>query len=79
MRKSNLANARLIAAAPEMLDALGGVLDFVNEFSYEDVLRNGNHDTRHFCPMCNRTTGHEEECPIPAVQAAYKKARGGAK
>lgn len=73
----NADDATLIAAAPEMFEALGAILDFVNDHCYEDIWRNGDHDTRHFCPMCNCTTGHEQECPIPSVQAAVKKARGG--
>ncbi len=71
------ADARLIAAAPEMLDAIGAVLDFINDFCYEDIWRNNDHDTRHFCPMCNCTTGHEDECPIPLLKLVYKKAKNG--
>lgn len=71
-------DAQLVAAAPEMFEALGAVIESVDE-CFRDIWRGGGHDTQHFCPMCNCTTGHEEDCPIPAVQAAYNKARGGAK
>mgnify|MGYP003439881632 FL=1 len=59
----------------EMLDALLAVADFASE-TYKDVWRNGDHDTEHYCPMCRETTGHTEECPMPLVLNAIKKARG---
>lgn len=69
------ADARLIAAAPEMLDALEAVLESVTG-CFRDVWRGGGHDTEHYCPMCNCTTGHEEDCPMPKVIEAIKTARG---
>lgn len=69
------ANAKVIAAAPKMLDALEAVLDMAGD-CFRDVWRGGGHDTEHFCPMCNCTTGHEEDCPMPKVIEAIKTARG---
>ena len=71
-----IANAKLIAAAPEMLEALQGVLDQIGD-CYRDVWRNNDHDTEHYCPICNELNGHHDDsCSIPSVIAAIKKARG---
>ena len=62
------ANARLIAAAPEMLSALKAV-----EWAGQtDVAEGGYKDA---CPMCGegRRTGHIGDCPL---HAAIAKAEG---
>lgn len=65
-------NNRLICAAPEMYDALEAIVAAVDD-TYRDVWRNGDHDTQHYCPMCNETRGHGQDCPIPLVKNALKK------
>ncbi len=72
------ANAQLIAAAPDLLDALEGVLEQVSE-TFRDVWRNGDHDTEHYCPLCSARNGrHDDWCSVPAVINAITKAKGKA-
>ena len=61
----NAANARLIAAAPDMLEALEEVMD---ELDVEGLP----------CPLCGRpsTIGHRHNCIWHVVEAAVRKARG---
>jgi len=75
-KQERLEIAQLIAAAPEMFEALGAIIDFVNDHCYEDIWRNGGHDTQHYCPFCSETSGHGEGCPMPVVLQAIQKAKG---
>jgi hypothetical protein len=57
------ANARLIAAAPEMLEALVEV--------------KGELENHPYCPLCgNIQENHRHNCVARLIQAALKKARG---
>ena len=65
------ANARLIAAAPDLLAAAEAVL---NDAYMPDLISGG-----HVCLNCNfnlNSGEHHAECPIPALAAAIKKAKG---
>lgn len=68
-------DASLVAAAPEMFDALEAVMELVND-CYLDVWRNGDHDTQHYCPMCGSHSEHNDGCPIPLVKIVIAKAKG---
>ena len=65
------ANAHLIAAAPDLLAAAEAVL---NDAYMPDLISGG-----HVCLNCNfnlNSGEHHAECPIPALAAAIKKAKG---
>ena len=64
------ANARLIAAAPDLLDACKDALIAL------DVRRLGHME---FCGSCEReiSHGHRSGGPVPTLQEAVAKAEGG--
>lgn len=70
-------HARLIAAAPEMLEALLAVAETIRE-SFRDVSRNGEHDTQWCCPLCGASLEHDDGCAALDVERAIAKATGGA-
>mgnify|MGYP007131816132 CR=1 FL=1 len=66
-----LANARLIAAAPELLEALDRVTDACERAAVETCC----------CPSCwehpyGDGSGHGSSCALTAARAAIAKARG---
>ncbi len=71
-REEMLANARLIAAAPDLLEALERLAQSVEGAVQEDY--------DNYCPHCDHYivagTVHAKDCPLVAAQAAIAKARG---
>lgn len=59
------ANARLIAAAPEMADALSIACIAM------DLARIGCH-----CSVAERASGHHVDCYVPEIKEAIEAARG---
>ena len=63
----NIANARLIASAPTLLEALEIARSWLADANQPD-----------FCPACEADNpGHDMVCPIPIIEEAIAKARGG--
>lgn len=56
------ANAQLIAAAPDLLAALEDIVACIDDGSR--------------CDLCQMSSGHTSDCPMPVAKAAIAKARG---